>query len=1055
MSFRKYGGTQFASSHNVVKSNVNTTGSFYVTENIGQPNTYINFESDISGNMNIYGNLDVSGNITSSGNIDCSGNLHVQKNIDCSGNLVVTGNTDISGNLHVQKNTDISGNLVVTGNTDISGNLHVQKNIDCSGNVTANYMFLTSGTNYTTAGNGVVPKSYVDSVSNGLTPLPACIVCKNDASFNPFPPSGYGQTIDGVLITSDFSGNAVLINAQGGNGIPNINNGVYIIKSGSWTRAPYLTTGDKATGTATFILRGNTYANYRFVCTTGTNTSPALIGTAAVLWSPFDIPFTLGEGLIRTNSGTVIQVDPSLNFIQYLDNSGNTLNIGNYTPTINIGNNQAAISTLNLGASMTGGAITIGNNSATTSTTVTNIANGSGQQGALNIGSTAGNGRAINIGNLSTGGVTTIQGATLTLNPQASGTLNLGASMTTGSIQIGGTTGGSTTIGIGNGTSQTGPITINRNGGGNTNINGWTIVGSNNILNASGDIQIDTTGGAGRGMYLGGSISTGTVQIAAGTSQTGPISMGTGALAKTITIGSAASTVAINGTTTVTGTTNITGTTTVTGTLITTADANINSLTVGRGSGNVSTNTAFGLDSLYRNSTGQYNTAIGFISSNKNTTGSQNTTIGYNALYNNTIGGNNTAIGVSAGFDLSGNSGSNTFLGSGADVSSNTLIYNYSTAVGFNATIDASNQMVLGGNASGVPYPSIKIPGSYVGINGAYNPASGFVLDVSGSISAGNTSFVHLSTGAGLKQRTLWMLYSGNSSSTDYGVIQVEDQGIAFRSLLLNPYGGNVGIGGSIATTSPYLPQYLLDVSGNGNFIGVKSYGNSSTSANTPPDFTTNNTNNHNLVLVSTKASSGTPYSMALGVDCSNGFGYINTAGQGQFTNLCLQTRGFGGNVGIGTTTPLYTLDVSGNTNIAGNFLISQTTLPPSSTTQLGYTFNSTASITIGSDYTALTNLSVIAGVYMVTAQCDVYYSPYPPNYTSWLRLSLNTTSSTSFNDACAQDYFPSSTTGNFYIRITGIFTVSSSSNIYVVGRYGGGVAPSTTSTVLSYTRIG
>lgn len=75
MSFRKYGGTQFARSHNIVKSNVNTTDSFYVTQNVGQPNTYINFESDISGNMNIYGDLDISGNLNVQGNINFDGDL--------------------------------------------------------------------------------------------------------------------------------------------------------------------------------------------------------------------------------------------------------------------------------------------------------------------------------------------------------------------------------------------------------------------------------------------------------------------------------------------------------------------------------------------------------------------------------------------------------------------------------------------------------------------------------------------------------------------------------------------------------------------------------------------------------------------------------------------------------------------------------------------------------------------------------------------------------------------------------------------------------------------
>jgi cytoskeletal protein CcmA (bactofilin family) len=96
MSFRKYGGTQFASSHNIVKSNVNTTDSFYVTKNVGQPNTYINFESDISGNVNIYGDLDVSGNLIVSGDADINGKLHVQENIDCSGNVNVDGDVTAS-----------------------------------------------------------------------------------------------------------------------------------------------------------------------------------------------------------------------------------------------------------------------------------------------------------------------------------------------------------------------------------------------------------------------------------------------------------------------------------------------------------------------------------------------------------------------------------------------------------------------------------------------------------------------------------------------------------------------------------------------------------------------------------------------------------------------------------------------------------------------------------------------------------------------------------------------------------------------------------------------
>jgi microcystin-dependent protein len=290
MSFRQFGGLQFASKHNAVASNYNTSNNLLVTQNVGQSNSYINFLSDISGNINIYGNLDVSGDV------------------------------------------DISGNLDVIGDVDVSGNL------------TSNYMFLSSGTNYTTANNGVVPKSYVDSVAVGLTPLPFCVLCSNAG---PITLSGY-QTIDGITLNNTFDGSAVLVNAQGGVNVPNVNNGVYIISSGAWSRASYLNTGAKATGTLTFILQGITYSNYRFVCTTGSNLSPALIGTNNIIWSAFDIPFSLGQGLKKTiinNNNTVISVDSSLNFINYLDNTAGPnpgiLNIGTNTNTINIGSSAS------------------------------------------------------------------------------------------------------------------------------------------------------------------------------------------------------------------------------------------------------------------------------------------------------------------------------------------------------------------------------------------------------------------------------------------------------------------------------------------------------------------------------------------------------------------------------------------------------------------------------------------------------------------------------------------------------------------------------------------
>ena len=62
-------------------------------------------------------------------------------------------------------------------------------------------------------------------------------------------------------------------------------------------------------------------------------------------------------------------------------------------------------------------------------------------------------------------------------------------------------------------------------------------------------------------------------------------------------------------------------------------------------------------------------------------------------------------------------------------ISSNSLIYNNSTALGYGVIIDASNQIVLGTSSE-----HVKIPGPYVGIGGVYNTSSGYALDVFGSI---------------------------------------------------------------------------------------------------------------------------------------------------------------------------------------------------------------------------------------------------------------------------------------------------------------------------------
>lgn len=119
--------------------------------------------------------------------------------------------------------------------------------------------------------------------------------------------------------------------------------------------------------------------------------------------------------------------------------------------------------------------------------------------------------------------------------------------------------------------------------------------------------------------------------------------------------------------------------------------------------------------------TGSSNTVFGIGALSKylayGNTGVNNTAIGYNALINNTTGSNNTAVGYYSGF--TGSTGSyNTMIGYNAGMviaglSGYTGNYNYSTALGYNATITDNNQIVLGTTAE-----KISIPGSTFGFVG-------------------------------------------------------------------------------------------------------------------------------------------------------------------------------------------------------------------------------------------------------------------------------------------------------------------------------------------------
>jgi hypothetical protein len=112
------------------------------------------------------------------------------------------------------------------------------------------------------------------------------------------------------------------------------------------------------------------------------------------------------------------------------------------------------------------------------------------------------------------------------------------------------------------------------------------------------------------------------------------------------------------------------------------------------GTGNV----AMGQTALRNNIDGNFNTAIGWDAM-KEASGSSNTAMGASALKFNQYGSGNVAIGLGT-LEACLSGSNNTALGTFANFNpTGTGDYQNSTAIGFEATINASNQMILGNAA--------------------------------------------------------------------------------------------------------------------------------------------------------------------------------------------------------------------------------------------------------------------------------------------------------------------------------------------------------------------
>ena len=208
-------------------------------------------------------------------------------------------------------------------------------------------------------------------------------------------------------------------------------------------------------------------------------------------------------------------------------------------------------------------------------------------------------------------------------------------------------------------------------------------------------------------------------------------------------------------------------------------------------------NSAFGHYTLAaNNSTGNSGFGAYCLSSS---TGNQNCAVGYYTLDNSTNTSRNTAIGSYAGNSALTPSYC-TFLGGYTDFDVSSNNYSYSTAVGYGAIIDASNQIMLGRSTE-----TVQIPGALT-VTGYIQPSSG------NSNTKGIKFPENPGGGAGDSAWIRYYPYSGEACVLDIGISNDSTDHI-----YLNP-SGNVGIKNS-------NPAYTLDVTGTANISSNASVG--------------------------------------------------------------------------------------------------------------------------------------------------------------------------------------------------------------------------------------
>ena len=240
-------------------------------------------------------------------------------------NTFLGANSSTLNNASYDNSTAIGYNAMINGSNEIMlGGLNsgIYPNVVIPG--LANYTTYNAGS-YDS--DTLVPKQYVDQFVSGITIKEAVTAIQIGSNIGgTYVPSGVGS-ITGVssplIIDSQqiLDGSSVLLNSQ----TDPVQNGVYLWTPGTTTltRRSGMQNGESAKSAYVFVKQGTINAKTAWVESSDPS-NQAIVGVNDlnfINFSSFD--YDLGRGLSADNTGglTTINVDTSLNFINFLDSN--------------------------------------------------------------------------------------------------------------------------------------------------------------------------------------------------------------------------------------------------------------------------------------------------------------------------------------------------------------------------------------------------------------------------------------------------------------------------------------------------------------------------------------------------------------------------------------------------------------------------------------------------------------------------------------------------------------------------------------------------------------